>query len=93
MIGALPLKTLSRIYGRFNEYTLPHWFRVPGFKFYGWLFGVNFDEVEKPLEEYTSLSDFFMRHLKEGSRSPADALLVRLLLAFPQLPCPTLNSL
>jgi len=84
VMGALPLRTLSRIYGALNEYTLPNWFRVPGFKLYGWIFGVNFDEVERPLESYTSLSDFFMRKLKPGSRvadnspliSPADGTVV-----------------
>ena len=77
VIGALPLRTLSRIYGALNEYTLPVWFRVPGYKLYGYIFGVNFDEVENDLESYTSLSDFFLRRLKEGSRTPDDALLVR----------------
>lgn len=85
MLGALPLKTLSRIYGAFNEYTLPNWFRVPGFKFYGFLFGVNFDEVEKPLESYISLADFFMRKLKPGSRHPDDSLLVCLYTHFYRL--------
>lgn len=76
VIGALPLRTLSRIYGALNEYTLPVWFRVPGFKLYGFIFGVNFDEVENDLQSYTSLSDFFMRRLKPGSRTPEEAPLV-----------------
>lgn len=82
VIGALPLKTLSRIYGALNEYTLPVWFRVPGYKLYGYIFGVNFDEVENDLQSYTSLSDFFMRRLKPGSREPEEAPFVSCLWAF-----------
>lgn len=78
VMGALPLRTLSRIYGALNEYTLPTWFRTPGYKLYGWIFGVNFDEVERPLESYTSLSDFFMRKLKPGVRVADDSPLVRI---------------
>jgi phosphatidylserine decarboxylase len=76
VIGALPLKTLSRIYGAFNDWTLPSWFRVPGYKLYGYIFGVDFSEVPEPLENYPSLSAFFMRSMKPGCRTPEDALLV-----------------
>jgi phosphatidylserine decarboxylase len=78
VIGALPLKSLSRIYGSLNDWTLPTWFRVPGFKLYGFLFGVNFAEVPEPLESYKSLGDFFYRSLKPGLRHADDALLVGL---------------
>lgn len=86
MIGALPLRTISRIYGALNAYTLPVWFRVPGYKLYSWIFGVNLDECETDnLTTYRSLSEFFMRKLKPGVRpihddfllvSPADGRVV-----------------
>lgn len=86
MIGALPLRTISRIYGALNSYTLPVWFRVPGYKLYSWIFGVNLEECDpQDLREYTSLSDFFLRKLKPGVRpihdeyllvSPADGRVV-----------------
>lgn len=86
VIGALPLRTISRIYGALNAYTLPVWFRVPGYKLYSWIFGVNLDECETDdLTVYRSLSEFFMRKLKPGVRpihddfllvSPADGRVV-----------------
>ncbi|GAA5884019.1 hypothetical protein JCM3774_001192 [Rhodotorula dairenensis] len=77
VIGALPLRSISRLYGLVNSYELPVWFRVPGYKFYSWVFGVNLDECEpSDLTEYRSMSEFFMRRLKPGVRPIADAPLV-----------------
>ena len=83
-MSTLPLKAISRIWGRFNELNIPYYLRVPGFKLYGWIFGVNFDEVAEPdLHVYPNLASFFYRELKPGARpldpnpdallSPADA--------------------
>lgn len=83
-MSTLPLKAISRVWGRFNELTIPYYLRVPGFKLYGWIFGVNFDEVAEPdLRVYPNLASFFYRELKPGVRpldpnpnailSPADA--------------------
>jgi phosphatidylserine decarboxylase len=78
VIGALPLRSASRIYGALNSYTLPVWFRVPGFKLYATIFGVNLDECDpSDLTQYRSLSDFFMRQLKPGVRPIDEALVVR----------------
>lgn len=77
VIGALPLRSISRVYGMLNSYTLPVWFRVPGYKLYAFIFGVNLDECEpSDLTQYRSMSDFFMRKLKPGVRPIADAQLV-----------------
>ncbi|ETI23871.1 phosphatidylserine decarboxylase [Cladophialophora carrionii CBS 160.54] len=84
IMSTLPLKAISRVWGRFNELTIPYYLRVPGFKLYGWIFGVNFDEVAEPdLHAYPNLAAFFYRELKPGIRpldpnpnailSPADA--------------------
>jgi phosphatidylserine decarboxylase len=84
IMSTLPLKAISRVWGRFNELTIPYYLRVPGFKLYGWIFGVNFDEVAEPdLRVYPNLAAFFYRELKPGIRpldpnpnavlSPADA--------------------
>ncbi|KIX07425.1 phosphatidylserine decarboxylase [Rhinocladiella mackenziei CBS 650.93] len=88
-MSTLPLKAISRIWGRFNELTIPYSLRVPGFKLYGWIFGVNFDEVAEPdLHVYPNLASFFFRELKPGLRpldpnpnavlSPADARVLQL---------------
>lgn len=77
VIGALPLRNLSRLWGYLNSLELPVWARPAGFKLYATIFGCNLDEVEKDLKEYRSLGDFFYRKLKDGSRPIADAVLVR----------------
>lgn len=41
IMSTLPLKAVSRIWGRFNELTIPYYLRVPGFKLYSWVFGVK----------------------------------------------------
>ena len=69
IMSTLPLKALSRVWGRFNELNIPYYLRVPGFKLYGWIFGVNFAEVgEHDLRVYPNLASFFYRTLKPGSR-------------------------
>ncbi|GAA5996380.1 hypothetical protein JCM5350_005119 [Sporobolomyces pararoseus] len=77
VIGALPLRSISRLYGLVNSYTLPVWFRVPGYKLYSWVFGVNLEECDpEDLREYRSMSEFFMRRLKPGVRPIADTAIV-----------------
>lgn len=69
VMSTLPLKALSRVWGRFNELDIPYYLRVPGFKLYGWIFGVNFDEIQEPdLHNFKNLSAFFYRELKPGVR-------------------------
>lgn len=42
VMSTLPLKAISRIWGRFNELTIPYYLRVPGFKLYSFIFGVKY---------------------------------------------------
>ncbi|KIW54558.1 phosphatidylserine decarboxylase [Exophiala xenobiotica] len=88
IMSTLPLKAISRVWGRFNELTIPYYLRVPGFKLYGWIFGVNFSEIGEPdLHAYPNLASFFYRELKPGLRpldpnpnavlSPADATVLQ----------------
>ncbi|KAH6648995.1 phosphatidylserine decarboxylase proenzyme [Truncatella angustata] len=68
-MSTLPLKAMSRIWGQFNELVIPYYLRVPGFKLYSWIFGVNLDEVSEPdLHMYPNLASFFYRTLKPGVR-------------------------
>ncbi|KAI9705208.1 MAG: phosphatidylserine decarboxylase 1 [Bogoriella megaspora] len=87
-MSTLPLKLLSRIWGRFNEIQLPYYLRVPGFKLYSFIFGVNLDEVAEPdLHVYPNLAAFFYRQIKPGCRpldpnpdailSPADGKIIQ----------------
>ncbi|KAE8149434.1 phosphatidylserine decarboxylase-domain-containing protein [Aspergillus avenaceus] len=69
IMSTLPLKAISRLWGRFNEIELPYYLREPGFRLYSWVFGVNLDEVEEPdLGTYPNLAAFFYRRLKPGVR-------------------------
>ena len=41
-MSALPLKAMSRLWGKFNELTIPYYLRVPGFRLYAFVFGVKY---------------------------------------------------
>lgn len=88
IMSTIPLKALSRWWGWFNSLDIPYYLRVPGFRLYGWIFGVNFDEISEPdLHKYRNLAEFFYRTLKPGVRpidpdptvlvSPADGKVVQ----------------
>lgn len=88
VMSTLPLKAMSRVWGKFNELQIPYYLRVPGFKLYSWLFGVNLSEVAEPdLHAYPNLASFFYRTLKPGVRpldpnlnaiiSPADGKVIQ----------------
>ncbi|KAF3021041.1 phosphatidylserine decarboxylase 1 [Neopestalotiopsis sp. 37M] len=69
IMSTLPLKAMSRLWGKFNELVIPYYLRVPGFKLYSWIFGVNLDEVAEPdLHVFSNLASFFYRTLKPGVR-------------------------
>jgi phosphatidylserine decarboxylase len=69
IMSTLPLKAMSRLWGKFNELNIPYYLRVPGFKLYARIFGVNLDEVSEPdLHVYPNLAAFFYRTLKPGVR-------------------------
>ncbi|KZT24361.1 phosphatidylserine decarboxylase [Neolentinus lepideus HHB14362 ss-1] len=77
VIGALPLKNLSRLWGYLNGLELPVWFRPFGFRLYAWIFGCNLEEIDpEDLTQYRSLGEFFYRKLKPGVRPVANAPLV-----------------
>ncbi|KAI9834025.1 MAG: phosphatidylserine decarboxylase 1 [Phylliscum demangeonii] len=87
-MSILPLKAMSRYWGKFNELDIPYYLRVPGFKLYSWIFGVNLSEVAEPdLHAYRNLAAFFYRELKPGCRpldrnprallSPADGRILQ----------------
>ena len=76
MLGALPLRSLSQLWGYLNSLVLPVWFRPFGFKLYAKIFGCNLDEVPEDLTHYESLGEFFYREIKDGARPIADAPMV-----------------
>lgn len=48
-MSTLPLKAISRVWGKFNELEIPYYLRVPGFKLYSWIFGVKYVERQASL--------------------------------------------
>jgi len=77
VLGALPLRNMSRVWGYVNSVELPVWFRPYGFRLYAFAFGCNLEEIEHAdLSHYTSLGDFFYRKLKDGVRPVDKAILV-----------------
>lgn len=77
ILGALPLRNLSRLWGWLNSFELPVWLRPISFKTYAFLFGCDLTEIEPAdLREYPSLGAFFYRSLAPGTRPIADAALV-----------------
>ncbi|KAL9651648.1 hypothetical protein ABK040_001593 [Willaertia magna] len=68
---AIPTNFISRCWGSINSTEIqPAFLRPPVYELYGWLYGVDMNEVDKPLEEYKSLQEFFSRRLKPEARPP-----------------------
>ncbi|KIN95003.1 hypothetical protein M404DRAFT_167021 [Pisolithus tinctorius Marx 270] len=77
VLGALPLRNMSRVWGYLNSFELPIWVRPYGFRLYAYMFGCNLDEIEPDdLTQYASLGDFFYRKLKPGARPVDNSVLV-----------------
>lgn len=83
----LPLRFISRVFGMVTSVDLPVWARPYIYKGYCRAFHANLDEVAEDLQNYSSLQQFFVRRLKEGSRpiesdsscllSPVDGIVLR----------------
>ncbi|CAG8614718.1 1737_t:CDS:2 [Ambispora gerdemannii] len=78
VLGALPLRALSRLWGRLNnELTLPVWSREPLYRLYSSVFGCDLKEMEETdLKRYPNLGSFFYRSLKPSLRPIENNLLV-----------------
>ena len=76
LLWLLPKNSLSRLVGKLATLKLPLFFRESFFKAFGKFFGVDFSEIQKPLREFESLQDFFIRQLKPGLRPIDSANLV-----------------
>ncbi|KAF3933629.1 hypothetical protein ABW19_dt0209587 [Dactylella cylindrospora] len=72
-MAGLPLKGLSRLWGKFNEIPLPTFLRPAGFKLYAYIFGANIGEAKnQDLYSYRNLAEFFYREIDPAAR-PIDA--------------------
>jgi phosphatidylserine decarboxylase len=65
----LPLRYVSRLWGKFNAIEFPDYIRVPLMKGFIGFFGVNMSEAYvENLEKYKSINSLFRRRLKPGAR-------------------------
>jgi phosphatidylserine decarboxylase len=70
----LPQGALSRGFGALADVPLPRVLRPAVLGGFARAVGIDLSEAERPLAEYGSLNDFFVRRLKPGLRGwPADA--------------------
>lgn len=77
VLGVLPLRSMSRLWGYLNSLELPMWFRPFGFRLYAYLFDCNLEEIDpRDLTAYKSLGDFFYRKLAPDSRPIDNSILV-----------------
>ncbi|KAK3581914.1 hypothetical protein CHS0354_005521 [Potamilus streckersoni] len=66
----MPLKAMSRAWGKFNEFNLPIFLRKPLLGLYIWMFGCNLEEaLDENLKNYKNLGEFFRRQLKPDART------------------------
>lgn len=73
MLGRLPQGAMSRSFGRIADVPLAPPLRRPVLGAFARAVGIDLSEAELPLEAYGSLNQFFVRRLREGTRSwPAD---------------------
>ena len=79
----IPLKAVSRLWGRVNQLELPVWLRRPAIGLYIWMFKCDLSEATmRDLRAYHNLSEFFQRTLRPGVRPiDARAMLVRCAMA------------
>lgn len=68
LMPVLPKDDLSYWVGRLMHVKLPEALRVPAMKAFAEAYNINLAEAEKPLEDYQSIGDLFIRKLKEDAR-------------------------
>lgn len=81
----MPLRSMSRVWGKFNALDLPTWSRRPLLSIYVHMFGCNLEEAAiEDLQYYRNLGEFFRRSLKPGVRPiSTDYSLVSIRVALP----------
>jgi phosphatidylserine decarboxylase len=68
LLTRLPQGALSRAFGRAADVPLPRALRRPVLGGFARLVGADLSEAERPLADYPSLNQFFVRRLRPGAR-------------------------
>ena len=69
LLGRLPQGAASRAMGRLADTPLPRPLRRPVLTLFARAFGIDAAEAERPITEYGSINDFFVRRLRPGART------------------------
>ncbi len=73
MLARLPHRAMSRAFGGLADVPIPPGLREPVLGSFARAMGIDVAEAGKPLRDYASLNEFFVRTLRPGVRSwPAD---------------------
>lgn len=88
ILAQLPQPGLSRAFGRLADLRIPRPMRQPVLGSFARAVGIDIAEAERPLSEYQTLNEFFVRRLRPGARivphdpavfaSPVDGVVGRL---------------
>ncbi len=81
----LPKNHLSYLVGILVHLPLPSFVWTPVIKVFAKVYNINLEEAEKPVDQYKSLGEFFIRQLKPGARPvgqtavlhPADSVITQ----------------
>lgn len=76
LLKFLPRKALSRFVGSFVHWRGPFPWPQISIRIFALIYGINTREAEKPLGQYKSIGDFFVRRLRPGVRPVAPAVAV-----------------
>jgi phosphatidylserine decarboxylase len=76
LLKFLPRKFLSRLTGAFVHWRGPGFWARTSVAVFAGIYRINIGEAEKPLWDYPSIGDFFVRRLKPGARPVANAAAV-----------------
>jgi phosphatidylserine decarboxylase len=72
-LGRLPQASLSRAFGALADAQLPPSLRARVLGTFARAVGIDVTEAARPVEDYTSINEFFVRELRAGARTfPAD---------------------
>lgn len=72
LYAAMPTRAASRAWGSLAQRRVPESLRSPLFHFYGWLYGVNYTEMQaEDVRSFESVQAFFTRRLRDGVRPVA----------------------
>ena len=67
-LSMVPKKPVARLMGRSARIALPRFLHRLLIRYFVWKYDVNLEECQGGIEDFNSLSEFFIRRLKEGRR-------------------------